>query len=228
MDSSLVLNEIFQMNKFVLCVLIVPYTMLAVLPLLQPSKPSSFCSQKPGKANIKTMLTQIPDLRVLAATSGEQAIPPPEQIEEERIVEDGQVALAGEWLKDQDPRQRVIGAEQLSAYPTTKAGDYLLDALKNDTSAEVRSAAAESLGFFESAEKNILDSLISALSDSDATVRSNAFSSLQMLLNRSVDNQMIQKRIETQLKELLDTRDLPGEMLDAIQIYLDDNTASLE
>lgn len=217
------------MNKFaLLCVLIVPYTMLAVLPLLQPSRPGSFCSQKSSKADIKPTLTQIPDLRVLAATSGGQVIPTPEQIEEERLVEDEQVALAGEWLKDQEPRQRVIGAEQLSAYPTTEARDYLLNALKNDRSAEVRLAAAESLGYFASAEKNILDSLISALSDSDATVRSNAFSSLQVLLNHSEDNQEIQKHIESQLKELLETRHLPSEMRDAIQSYLHDSTTFLE
>jgi len=221
--------QFFPMNKILLlCVLIVPYTILAVLPLLLPSKPGSFCSQKSSKADIKPTRTQIPDLRVLAATSSGQVIPTPEQIEEERLVEDEQVTLAGDLLKDKDPRQRVIGAEQLSAYPTRKAGDHLLDALRNDASAEVRSAAAESLGFFESAEKNILDSLISALSDSDAAVRSSAFSSLQVLLNLSENNQAVQKHIESQLKELLEIRHLPDEVRDAIQSYLDDNTTSLE
>ncbi len=221
--------KLFPMHKAVLlCVLMVPYTILAVLPLLHPSKTGNFCSQKSRKANIKPARTQIPDLRVLAATSGGQAIPTPEQIEEERRVEKEQVALAGEWLKDQDPKQRVIGAEQLSAYPTTKAGDYLLNALKNDRSAEVRSAAAESLGFFEPAEDNILDSLIGSLSDSDAAVRSNALSSLQVLLNRRTDNRMVQERIESQLKELIETGHLPGEMCNAIQSYLDDSSNPFE
>lgn len=126
--------------------------------------------------------TPTPEIIALrhAALEGQGAITAtPEVDAEERMIEQNQVETAATWLQDPNSEQRVSGAEQLSAYPTKEAEDHLVAALRNDTSAEVRAAAARALDYLERWGEWTTPSLLDALDDPDEAVRFNAFSSLQ-------------------------------------------------
>lgn len=93
--------------------------------------------------------------------------PTAEQIQEEKQVEQEQVETAVEWLHDTDSEQRLIGAEQLSAYPTLEAEKNLRKSLLGDFDSRVRAAAARSLGAFKVLTPQTQTALFKALQDED-------------------------------------------------------------
>lgn len=107
-----------------------------------------------------------------------------EEIEEENRIEEEQVVSAIEWLESADPQQRVVGAEQLSAYPTAEAEQRLVEALANDVDPDVRSTAARSLGLFKQLQAKTLDSLLQALETDDEEVRLDVLNTLQAVVER--------------------------------------------
>jgi hypothetical protein len=137
-----------------------------------------FAGEKPAPSRSPARTPNPMELQALAERlSG--ALPSPEQMEEDARIEREQVEMARGWLRDANPQQRVTGAEQLSAYPTSEAEKLLKESLGNDPIPEVRAAAARSLDSFEKIEEITLRALLGALEDTDADVRLNTLNALQ-------------------------------------------------
>lgn len=142
-------------------------------------------SKPPAKASSPDASpVHLPDLRVLAGRLGAGTVlPTPEQIAEERRVEQEQVADALRSLKSSDVDERVGGVQQLAAYPTKEAEKRVAEALAGDKSAAVRVAAALSLLSFKAPHRNSVKVLLEAVLDRDAAVRAAALDTLQGYLN---------------------------------------------
>jgi len=162
-----------------------------------------------------------PDLRQLFQQGMAASYHTEEQLAEERAVDDEQVEQARIWLTDNDAAQRVTGAEQLSAYPTPAAENYLLEAL-HDVNGEVRAAAANSLSAFRNPGAKTYEVLIKAMQDGEQDVRFNAWSSLGMLLNRPDLPVKTGKKIQTQLAKLLKQGRFVDDIEDGVREYLQD------
>ncbi len=117
------------------------------------------------------------------------------------------------------------GAEQLGAYPTKEAEAALLQALTADSEADVRSAAAQSLGYVEKPTEGTLNGLMSALEDTNEDVRLNALSTLEDFLLGSEENSKRYKKILAGLKSKGEGRSVPQDTRDAIREVLQDLTA---
>ena len=97
--------------------------------------------------------------------------PTAEELEQEKNFNAQQVELAGQWLKSPDVHQRIMGAEQLSAYESPESEQRLTDALRQDAAPEVRIAAAQSLALFKKLSDSTVDALLKALDDADKGTR---------------------------------------------------------
>ncbi len=170
----------------------------------------------------KTALASPPDFRFLLERSMAGTVVTEAQLAEERDVEAEQVEQARLWLSDADAAQRLIGAEQLSAYPSQEAEKYLLAALTGDDNAEVRAAAAGSLAAFKEPSGKVFDGLLTALRDNDENVRFNAWSSLEILLNKPELPTKTIKKVQSELARLVKKGRLVGETRDVIREYLRD------
>ncbi len=206
--------------------LAVPYCIFALLPILAAIQASQGCVPK------QSLLTQVPsatpasnevkapDLQMLAEMGASGAGFSAEQLEEARQLENQQVEQAKEWLAEVDSKQRVAGAEQLSAYPNPTSENYLVAALQDDADDSVRAAAAKSLGVFSALKTQSLDALVAALQDMDETVRFNAFNSLQILINRPGTSPKEGRAIRGKLNQLLKKNQLSEDTREAIRYYL--------
>jgi len=149
----------------------------------------------------------------------------PEQIKEEARVDDEQVELARKWLESTDPRQRIIGAEQLSAYPTAEAEKLLVNALANDLDTEVRSVAARSLEFFEHPEANTLNVLLRTLEYDKDVVCLDVLNTLQSYVGREPYGAKRTKQIVKRLKKIAKSARLEGDSKIVLQYFLTDQAS---
>ena len=163
-----------------------------------------------------------PDLQQLAATAvnGGGVAPSPEAEQEEQEVLNAQIEQAKLWISDADEQQRLIGAEQFSAFPGPIAEQYLRTALEHDPADEVRAAAADSLAAFSALTPETLEVLVFALQDFSAEVQSRAFNTLQTLANRA-DPETV-KTIRARLKHLIESGRLNYDNSEAIKEFLQD------
>lgn len=201
-------------NTWILICLILSLSVAAryFAPLLVTDRPE-----------VRTPTPEVIALRQAALEGQGTATVTPEGETEERMIEQSQVDTAATWLQDPNPEQRVSGAEQLSAYPTKEAGNQLIAALRNDTSAEVRAAAARALDYLETWDERTTPTLLDALEDTDEAVRFNAFSSLQGHYYRLDEASQEAKSLLESLREHtrsprtpLDTRKWIWELLDDV------------
>jgi HEAT repeat protein len=151
-----------------------------------------------------------------------EAFDNPEDLEDDAQIEQEQINSALSQLASPDVAQRVEGAEQLGAYPTKEAEAALLQALASDSEPEVRSAAAQSLGYVEKPTEGTIGGLVSALEDSNDDVRLNALSTLEDFLLSSEENSKRYKKILGALKARADSRSVPQDTRDAIRDILQD------
>jgi HEAT repeat protein len=100
------------------------------------------------------------------------------ELEQEKSFNAQQVALAGQWLKSPDVHQRIMGAEQLSAYQSPESEQRLADTLQLDAAPEVRTAAAHSLALFKRLSDPAVNALLEALNDADKSTRIAALNTL--------------------------------------------------
>jgi HEAT repeat protein len=187
-------------------------------------------SDKEDAAKTSNSPSQIhtPDLQQLATAAMQQTVPfTPEELEEERQLEQKQVSHAGELLQNPDTENRVAGAEQLAAYPTEAAETHLTTALATDIDASVRATAAQSLGAFKTPKDASIDALLSGLLDPDKKVRHNALDTLQRYANYDTQS-MLARRIFSKLGELLKTAKLQPDTSRDIRNYLVDHAASIK
>lgn len=121
---------------------------------------------------------------VIQPKSGGTTIPPPldalgqgarlptaKELEQEKKFNAQQVELASRWLKNPNAHQRIIGAEQLSAYDTPESEQYLAATLHYDADAEVRKTAAQSLSSFKNLSDPTIEALLEALGDTNESTR---------------------------------------------------------
>lgn len=203
------------------------YLLLAIWPIswTLPVIPSCYQSGTETKNARSTDWTVVPNLNFLYQQSSVGQILSEQQLAEERAIDAEQVEQARIWLNDADPAQRVTGAEQLAAYPTSTAETYLLDAL-HDPNEQVRAAAANSLAAFREPSAGTYDALIRAMQDGDEEVRFNAWSTLGIFLNRVDFPPKSAKKIHGQLTKLLKQGRFVDDIEDGVREYLRDQESN--
>ncbi|WP_348759924.1 HEAT repeat domain-containing protein [Candidatus Methylocalor cossyra] len=186
-----------------------------------PNKPrwgksTPWCKRPPGSRRRE------PCPRICSGTSERRRAPTPSAFRPPGRL--GELVAARQQLASSDPAQRVEGAEQLGAYPTKEAEDLLVQALASDTSAEVRSAAAQSLGYVEKPSDHTLSALLSALEDQDEDVRNSALSTLEDFLTASDEGSRRYQGILAGLRAKAAARSVPPDVREAINDILQEQS----
>lgn len=166
------------------------------------------------------------DLSLLIERMSAPAPLTPEQIEEDQRIDAQQVARAQEWLQSADPEQRLMGAEQLSAYPTKDAEKLLVDTLINDSEPEVRSTAARSLTYIKNPNSKTLDALQQALQSDNEEVAFNVVNTLTTYIGREPFGSEHAVDIIKRLKQVAKTGQLQGKTRITVQSFLNDQAAA--
>ena len=161
------------------------------------------------------------------------ALPPPppdsETTEEDEAQsEKEQVDAALVQLNSSDPAQRVEAAEQLGAYPTKESEAALTQLLSTDSDPEVRSAAAQNLGYVERPSDTTLDVLLKSLEDQNEEVRLSALSTLEDFLLGSDQGSKRYTKIVAELQNRTGSQTIPEDTREAIQDVLKDQADSTE
>lgn len=141
---------------------------------------------------------------------------------EDDLTEREQVEAALTQLGSTEVEQRIEGAEQLGAYPTKEAEQALTQVLTGDSSAEVRNAAAQSLGYVEKPTDTTIAALFGALEDQSDEVRGSALSTLEDFMLGSEEGSKRYKKVLAGLKLKLDSRSVPEDTRNAIREILED------
>lgn len=190
----------------------------ATKPPAQPPAPPAMAA-KPAPT---PPTAQIPPSQGAAPS----ATPAPEVEQSDEEIEREQVAAALAQLASPEAAQRVEGAEQLGAYPTKEAEAALTQALSADADADVRNAAAQSLGYVEKPTDATLNALFTALEDQNEDVRLSALSTLEDFMLGSDEGSKRYKTILNGLKSRQDTRSIPQDTREAIHDILQDQSGS--
>jgi signal recognition particle GTPase len=149
--------------------------------------------------------------------------------EAEEPDEQAQVAAAlAQLYNASDVSQRIEGAEQLGAYPTPEAESALAQVLGSDSNADVRSAAAQSLGYVEKPTDTTLNALAGALEDQNEEVRMNALSTLEDFLLGADEGSSIHNKVLTELKSRKASQTVPKETREAIKEILEDQASNAQ
>ncbi len=148
--------------------------------------------------------------------------PTPEDEEDESQIDAEQVLEALESLKSTDPEERVAGVEQLAAFPTAEAEQQLLITLAGDSSADVRSAAAQSLGQFENLSDGIMTALLKAMEDKNEDVQVSALDAIESLVSDLEANDPRYKQVLGALKKLQSSKKLRADTRQGIKEFLED------
>lgn len=168
-----------------------------------------------------------PTAQAPASQAAAPATPPAPEVEQsDEEIEREQVAAALAQLASPEAAQRVEGAEQLGAYPTKEAEAALTQALSADADADVRNAAAQSLGYVEKPTDATLNALFTALEDQNEDVRLSALSTLEDFMLGSDEGSKRYKTILGGLKTRQDTRSIPQDTREAIHDILQDQSGS--
>lgn len=156
------------------------------------------------------------NLPALAQTA--QNPPPltPEQIEDDEQTEKEQADAALAQLNSADTEQRIEGAEQLGAFPTKEAELALAQTLIGDSEADVRNAAAQSLGYVEKPTDDTIATLLAALEDPNEDVRASALSTLEDFLAGTDEGTKRYKKVLAGLQAKAAARSTPQDIRDAI------------
>lgn len=146
-----------------------------------------------------------------------------EEIDEEQTDAE-QVLEALESLKSKDPDERVTGVEQLAAFPTAEAEQQLVVTMAGDADADVRSAAAQSLGQFETVSDASLDALLKALEDKSEDVQISALDSIESVASDLESDSLRFKKIVAELKKRKSMKKLKVETRQSIKEFLEDQS----
>ncbi len=211
-------------KRFVFVVLLLLIMLTAAVTgwfFLKTDRPS-VSTVEPTKKVVKA---PVEDLSLLLERMSAPPVLTPEQIKAEARVDDEQVALARKWLESADPRQRIIGAEQLSAYPTAEAEKLLVNALASDHDSEVRSVAARSLEFFEHPEAKTLNVLLRTLEYDKEAVCLDVLNTLQAYVAREPYGSKRARQIIKRLKKIAKSAKLEGDAQTVLQHFLVDQAS---
>jgi len=154
-------------------------------------------------------------------------LPTAQELAQEKIFIARQVELAGRWLKSPNAHQRIIGAEQLSAYESPVSEQHLVDTLRHDADPEVRKAAAQSLSAFKNLSDATVSALLEALSDKNKGTRMatlNALFSYALQVNADAKKT---GQLLTQLRKKLRSGHLNKGVRDSLQAFLKDQESPI-
>lgn len=161
-----------------------------------------------------------PALLVERYQSAQQYQPSSEQLAEDVAFNSQQLAQAKQWLDDLDPAQRLIGAEQLGAYPSPEAEKLLLQTLSKEDDQSVRIAAINSLAYMPSLSRAAQKTLIATLQDHNVEVHNAALTTLQVLLVKPDMSPAMLKQTVAALKQTLRAKRTPPDMRESIHDFL--------
>lgn len=149
-------------------------------------------------------------------------LPTEQELEQEKKFNAQQKELAGQWLKSPNAQQRIIGAEQLSAYESPVSEQYLVRALLHDTVPEVRKSAAQSLASFKNLSDHTVNALLEALSDANKSTRIatlNTLLSYALLISADPKKSAL---LLARLREKLRFGHLNKDVRDSLQAFIKD------
>ncbi len=152
-------------------------------------------------------------------------MPTPQELEDEARFDEQQVNKANEWLSSPQVDRRIAGVEQLSAYQTPQSQKFLIHALSSDSDAQVRSTAAQSLTVFKEPSEDVVNALLSALEDVDASVQMSALNTLIGIANKMPSNSVLFKKILSGLKKQAGSRRVAVEVRNAASSFLKDQSS---
>jgi len=168
-----------------------------------------------------------PTPRPIPPPSTARPVPPPPQAtpaaeEEEDRTEQEEMDAALAQLGSPDPAQRLEGAEILGAYPSEETELALAQVLNSDPEADVRNAAAQSLGYVEQPSDDTVAALMAALEDQNEEVRASALSSLEDYLAATDEGSKRYRQLDAGLRAKMDNRGTPKDIREAIHDILQD------
>lgn len=138
-------------------------------------------------------------------------------------MEAEQISIAANWLESPDPLQRVVGAEQLAAYPTPKSERLLSQALRTDPDPEVRSTAARNLLRFKHPSDDTIEGLFAALSDRSADTRLGALVTLESFVSHEAPGTRRHKMFVSRMKSKERDARIDKATREAIKEFVDDH-----
>jgi hypothetical protein len=195
-----------------------------------PTKPASPVAEKPSGID-KTASPQSSSVKPAppsvspqspAQATRQPSPAAPDPIEDEERTEKEQVDAALAQLNSPDAAERADAAEQLGAYPTREAETALVQVLGSDSEAEVRNAAAQSLGYVEKPSEAALNALFAALEDQNEDVRLSAVSTLEDFLLGSEEGSKRYMKIMAGLEAKAAAHSVPQETREVIREVLED------
>lgn len=164
--------------------------------------------------------------------AGEPAAPPPlpadadmlapDEFNEDAEYEKEQIDAAMTQLNSANTEERIEAVEQLGAYPTPATEATLSQILTSDANAEVRNAAALSLGSLDDPSEATIATLLSALEDPNEEVRFSALSTLEDLMLGQEEDSRTYQRIHDALGAKAAAKNLPQDLRESIQEVIRD------
>ena len=146
----------------------------------------------------------------LAMPGSEELSPEDAEVEREQIQE------AMKLLSSPTETERVEAVEQLGAYPNPQTEVTLTQILAGDSSADVRNAAALSLGSLENPSPATISTLMGGLKDSSEDVRYSALSTLEDFLLSQEENTPLYINIRNGLESMSQTGGMPEDLKESI------------
>jgi HEAT repeats len=146
---------------------------------------------------------------------------------EDAEIEREQIAEAMKRLTSPTESERVEAVEQLGAYPNPQTEATLSQLLAGDSSADVRNAAALSLGSLEAPSPATVSTLLSGLKDQSEDVRFSSLSTLEDFMLSQEEESPLYQNIRTGLKDMAQSTGLPDDLRDSINEVLKDPNSQL-
>lgn len=146
----------------------------------------------------------------LAMPGSEELSPEDAEVEREQIQE------AMKLLSSPTETERVEAVEQLGAYPNPQTEVTLTQILAGDSSADVRNAAALSLGSLENPSPATISTLMGGLKDASEDVRYSALSTLEDFLLSQEENTPLYINIRNGLEAMSQTGGMPEDLKESI------------
>ena len=138
-----------------------------------------------------------------------------------------QIAEAMKRLTSPTESERVEAVEQLGAYPNPQTEATLSQLLAGDSSADVRNAAALSLGSLEAPSTATVSTLLSGLKDQSEDVRFSSLSTLEDFMLSQEEESPLYQSIRTGLQDMGQSTGLPDDLRDSINEVLKDPNSQL-
>lgn len=149
--------------------------------------------------------------------------PTPAELEAEQQFTAQQIALAKQWIQSADPHQRIVGAEQLSAYEVPAAEALLLQTLLHTPDAALRQAAIASLAVYKNLAPATIDGLLKVLTHPEQSTQFVALNTLLQYGARvTLDAQKLQPLLQ-KMTQTLRTRHLAVAIKRGLTHFLEDN-----